>query len=548
MRRRSLIIIVALLVIALVAGGGLLTTLIPSAVIIADTSPPVSGTDGLFALEAAGGYQGQIGEQYNSAYFNFPSGSSTMQLSGIDFWMYKTDLAPSSLHLYIDGSPLEGVTQPYEMDVSTAGISTGSVGKFRIDTSGFPDWTITNARPGFITVLLWPNGGNMNTVFIAASAIPANTQVHQAATGVGKPTVLTNPLSGTKYYDIAMQIEASPVAGPVPALTAAFTSTVSSTNTLAVSFASTVSGGTPPYFYKWNFGDPSTIVGSGLASPSHTYLTGGTYVVTLIVTDSVLQSTTVSNPVTVSPGGTYKPQTVSFTANVHADQRTVDFFSTVTDGLTPYKYAWDFGVSGATSTAANPTYVYSADGTYTVKLTVTDAKPNSVSTTKSVGPLSALTNPPTAQFNCAVTNGSIACSGTASDGVPPYAYAWTFGDGGTATTLTVTHVYSVAGLYTVTFTVTDSKQLSAVATKQVTITESGCTVVTCPPPPPPPPPPPLPPGQVDQTLLIGGLAAGGVGLLGWGAARGGRRKLVFAAIGAIMLVVAALMLAGILVI
>lgn len=52
---------------------------------------------------------------------------------------------------------------------------------------------------------------------------------------------------------------------------------------LEVPFTAVVSGGTPPYSYRWDFGDNTT--GSG-PSPSHTYLTPGEYPVTLTVTDA----------------------------------------------------------------------------------------------------------------------------------------------------------------------------------------------------------------------------------------------------------------------
>ncbi len=52
----------------------------------------------------------------------------------------------------------------------------------------------------------------------------------------------------------------------------------------------------------------------------------------------------------------------------------VEFTTTVTDpeGDEPFTYAWDFG-DGATSTEANPAHTYAATGTYTAKVTVTDA-------------------------------------------------------------------------------------------------------------------------------------------------------------------------------
>jgi len=71
------------------------------------------------------------------------------------------------------------------------------------------------------------------------------------------------------------------------------------------------------------------------------------------------------------------------------------------------------------------------------------------------------------------SEGTLTLDGSQSrdpDNNTPLTYAWTLGDGATATTATVTHTYASQGVYTVTLTVRDSKGLSSTpATTTVTV-------------------------------------------------------------------------------
>lgn len=58
---------------------------------------------------------------------------------------------------------------------------------------------------------------------------------------------------------------------------------------VTVTFTTTVTGGTPPYTYQWNFGDGGQ---SDAANPTHTYSSNGTYAVSVTVTDAQGQSVT----------------------------------------------------------------------------------------------------------------------------------------------------------------------------------------------------------------------------------------------------------------
>ena len=135
--------------------------------------------------------------------------------------------------------------------------------------------------------------------------------------------------------------------------------------------------------YRWDFGDDQTATGP---NATHTYAADGTYTVRLTVTDDDGATGTTTRSVTVA--ATPPPANVAPTATIAApgiDERTITVNgtgSTDPDG-TITTYRWDFG-DDQTATGPNATHTYAADGTYTVRLTVTDDDGATGTTTRSV--------------------------------------------------------------------------------------------------------------------------------------------------------------------
>ncbi|OLE77399.1 hypothetical protein AUG19_00620 [archaeon 13_1_20CM_2_54_9] len=68
-----------------------------------------------------------------------------------------------------------------------------------------------------------------------------------------------------------------------------------------------------------------------------------------------------------------------------------------------------------------------------------------------------------------VAGQGVSFTGSAIGGTAPYTYAWTFGDGGTASGSTVSHAYSTPGSYSVQLIVADNSAASASTTQTVTV-------------------------------------------------------------------------------
>lgn len=117
--------------------------------------------------------------------------------------------------------------------------------------------------------------------------------------------------------------------------------------------------------WSWNFGDGSS---ASTPSPSHRYIAGGTYPVTLTVTDNNGGTATASSNVLVIAPNAAPRADFGFTCNGLACSFTDN--SSDIDGVIASR-TWDFG-DGASAVSSNPGHTYAADGTYTTRLTVVD--------------------------------------------------------------------------------------------------------------------------------------------------------------------------------
>ena len=259
----------------------------------------------------------------------------------------------------------------------------------------------------------------------------------------------------TPAADITVQAAVAP---PVANFGAAPTS---GTAPLAVAFTELSTGA--PTAWAWDFGDGTS---STLRNPTHAYASPGTFSVRLTATNaggsnSLLRTGLVSVAPPV-PSAALGASPTSGTAPLSVA------FADLSSGW-PNAWAWDFG-DGASSTVQSPTHVYASPGSYSVRLTATNATGSS--SVVSTGLVTVAPPAPSAALEASPTSGTAPLSVAFADRSSgwPSAWAWDFGDGASSTLQNPTHVYASPGTYSVRLTVTNSAgSSSALCTELVSV-------------------------------------------------------------------------------
>ncbi|MFT5232524.1 MAG: PKD repeat protein/subtilisin family serine protease [Candidatus Krumholzibacteriia bacterium] len=151
----------------------------------------------------------------------------------------------------------------------------------------------------------------------------------------------------------------------VPALpTAAFSFTPDTGCTdLEVTFTDESTGS--PTGWAWDFGDGNN---ANVASPVHSYTTGGSFDVTLIVTNAGGADTlSIADAVVVTAG-----PAAAFSVSDSTGVAPLNVTFTDNSTGTPTAWAWDFG-DGGSSSVANPVHSFMTEDSFDVRLIVSNA-------------------------------------------------------------------------------------------------------------------------------------------------------------------------------
>jgi PKD repeat protein len=353
---------------------------------------------------------------------------------GITVWAYDNVTLSAPTGTLVAVAVDLTTTGPAPLTVTFAGSASGGTGPYSFA------WAFGDGGTG--------SGPSPTHVFTAQGEFDTVLTVTDSASATAQASVLVVVLPPVGTF--AATISANVTTGTAP---------------LAVSFHGSATGGVAPYTYLWTFGDGSATV-SGNAT-AHTYAATGSYVATLLVTDS--QGATVTAAIAVvatSPSGNLVASARAV-VTVGVAPFLASFIGTADGGTAPYTFTWNFGDGAGTVTGNLVAHLYVDSGTYLATLTVADARGNV--TTAHAQVTVASSTPGALQVTASTTVSSgvapltVDFAADATGGVAPYVYLWSFGDGQASALANPAFTYTTPGSYTASLVVTDAAGATALS-------------------------------------------------------------------------------------
>ncbi len=275
------------------------------------------------------------------------------------------------------------------------------------------------------------------------------------------------------------------------------TSTVSASEVTAgtaVTLYGKASGGVSPYTYAYYYKKSSdsswtsigTVYGSS-TSQKFTPTAAGTYNLKTIVKDNGGKTAEKTFSLTVKEKAADLANSSTVSPTTVTTNNSVTMTGKATGGTTPYKYAYYYKLSSASTwttvgtefgTATSATFKPTSAGTYNVKIIVKDNAGTTAEKTFTVTAKNALANSSTVSPTTVTTNNSVTMTGKATGGTTPYKYAYYYKLSSASTWTTVgtefgtatsaTFKPTSAGTYNVKIIVKDNAGTTAEKTYTVT--------------------------------------------------------------------------------
>ncbi len=255
-------------------------------------------------------------------------------------------------------------------------------------------------------------------------------------------------------------------------VTSSFTNTqaASCKPPFSISFNAT-SAGSGTLSYLWDFGDGTT---STAKSPSHVYSTIGNYTVSLVTTNSSGCADTLVKTGLINT----QDITTSFAVPDRICIKEPVVFQN-TSVPTPVKSVWKFG-DGTTSSDTMPAKIYSASGTYQVRLINTYSFcTDSVTQPLTIAPTPVAAFSSDKVFKCQPSL-DVAFQNQSTNAV---SWQWDFGDGNQSTEQNPVHTYADFGYYPVRLIATNASGCSDTLQKDslIQITKPVIKITSLPP-------------------------------------------------------------------
>jgi len=352
-------------------------------------------------------------------------------------------------------------------------------------TSGDAPLTVTFTGSGTGTIVRYQWDFDGNGTFDYDSASTGNTTYTYTVPGTYNPVFRVTNNAGQMDYDASHTI----YVGPLTVFATASPSTGNAPlNVTLNGYVRGLGPGRSIVKYEWDFEGDGIFDWNNASSPNTTknYTRGGTYAAVLRVTDNLGNQAYGSVTVVVNKVGPTATNNATPTSGPVPLLVTLNGYGSDADGSIVL-YEWDYDGDGVydwfSTSTGNTFFTYTAVGTYTATLRVTDNDGFTATASRTI----TVTNrqdPPSATASADVVEGpapltvNFTGSGNDPDDGQIVLYEWDFNGDGTydwssTTTGNTSYTYTTPGQYNATLRVKDLDNLTATASVLITVKPVG---------------------------------------------------------------------------